>query len=263
MSCETLFAGKLPSKKRIREIYKASYYDSWKGTEQGINQTTKKMKSKTFISYLDLIERYMKLKNKFLLDIGCATGFFIEEANKRGALSFGVELSSYAAKEASKKFPKKIFLGQIENIEFTASKFDAITMIDMIEHSLNPVKTLKKVYKIIKKGGYILLVTPNTKSFWAKLLGKKWTNFKEEHLYYFSSKSLRGLIEKNGFDYIEGFNVNKFLTLDYIYSQLEIYPTPILSILSKVIALLPKKIRVYPFPINTGDYLLLGQKRVG
>lgn len=218
------------------------------------------MKRKTYANIFNLLEKYTTLKNKKLLDVGCATGYLLKEGKARQMDCFGVEISPYASQIAKKSFPKRIFSGTLEKTNYSKNSFDIITMIDLIEHTKSPIETLARVRKILRNGGFLIIVTPNYKSIWARIFGKYWTNFKEEHLYYFCPKSLDYISKKLLFKIIYSTPAKKFLTLDYIYSYLRTYPMPILTAVSTIFLIFPKFIRNYPFPILTDDLMLVLQR---
>ena len=259
-SCGTLFAKNPPKEDRMDEIYSDTYYEGWKGVSNKLSDQTRDMKIYTFSAYLNLLKVNTSIKKTKLLDIGCATGYLLEAAKKEGADCYGVEVSPFGAKESNKKFPGKIFCGTLEGAKYQNNFFDIITMTDLIEHVIDPVSFLKEVFRILKPGGYILIITPNFQSWWSKILGKRWTNFKEEHLFYFSPESLKFLMNKTNFEIISEKAVSKYLNLDYIYSQFTVFPTPGLYHISRTFPLFPKAIRVKNFPIGTGDYLVLAKK---
>lgn len=259
-SCGTLFAKEPPKSERLKEIYNEEYYKAWKGTAKQLTDETRKMKILTFSMYLKLLSNYATLKGKNLLDIGCATGYLLEAAKKMGCNCYGVEISPFGAKESSKIFPGKIYQGTLEKARFKDARFDIITMTDLIEHVVDPVVFMEEAKRILKPNGLILLVTPNFYSWWSKILGKKWTNFKEEHLFYFSPQSLKVLADISGLKIIFEKPVSKFLSLDYIYSQFSAFPTPVLFHISRLFPLFPSAIRSKPFPIGTGDYLQILRK---
>jgi 2-polyprenyl-3-methyl-5-hydroxy-6-metoxy-1,4-benzoquinol methylase len=261
-TCGTGFANKKFTKEDFDRIYAESYYDSWKGTEnklsKDVKNQVKNMKLKTFGNYLNLLKTN-SLKKKKLLDVGCATGYLLEKAKQLGYDPYGVEYSHFAAKEAAKRFPKKIFSGSLEQAKYKSSFFDVVTLIDVIEHVEDPQKQMKEVKRILKPNGHIIVVTPNLESLWSKILKSNWTNLKEEHIFYFTPSSLKFLIKKSGFEILYSSVVTKHLTLNYIYSHFKSYPTPILGTISELFKLLPNKVRNIPFPIKTGDYIIMAR----
>ena len=258
--CGVQFADKFPIEKKIKNIYSKKYYNAWTDKTGEIPKSVEIMKKNTFRRYLNLLSKYISFKGKNLLDIGCATGFFLEEACDLRCRCWGVELNPFGAKESLKKFPKKIFNGILEKSKYQNNFFDVITLVDLIEHTKDPLTVIGEVRRIVKKNGYILIVTPNTGGMWARVLGKKWTNYKEEHLYYFNEKSLKCVLKISGLKFVYGEAVMKTLTLRYICGQLETYKTPVLTTLTRVLKYLPSFILDFTFPMMTGDYLVVAKK---
>ena len=68
---------------------------------------------------------------------------------------YGVEINDSARNIAKKN------IRICKNLEFLKEKdFDVVTMIHVIEHIKEPVSYLKKVIKLIKKKGILIIETP-------------------------------------------------------------------------------------------------------
>jgi len=94
------------------------------------------------------------------LDIGCASGNLIEHAQKMDWECFGVELSVAMRKRAEQRTGRPIFASIAEAKE-TGLRFDSITMFGVIEHTEDPVATMREVSDLLAPGGMISLSTPN------------------------------------------------------------------------------------------------------
>src|SRR3989344_5108414 len=72
------------------------------------------------------LRRIIKIKpSGKLLDVGCAMGFFVELALKRGYDAYGIDPSEYAVREARVLVGnEKIKLGTIDTVQFTPKSFD-------------------------------------------------------------------------------------------------------------------------------------------
>lgn len=116
---------------------------------------------------IDLI-RLRGLKAKRYLDIGCADG---RVAKKIGSILgakeiFGVDISKELVKKAKKEgIRAKVVAVGDEPLPFENSFFDFITMFELIEHLFDPDFALEEINRVLKKGGYLLLSTPNL-SYW-------------------------------------------------------------------------------------------------
>lgn len=162
----------------------------------------KNSKIKDFGKKLSKIESYGK-KGR-ILDVGCATGFFLYVAKERKWKTFGVELSKYSSNYARDEFGLNVFTGELIDEKLPGGHFDVITMWDVIEHIQDPLSNLKEANRILKDNGLIVISTADVNSLNAVLSKEKWSLFAPPmHLYYFSKKTLKQMLEKTGFDTVE------------------------------------------------------------
>ncbi len=152
-----------------------------------------------------------------LLDVGCAGGFLLEEASKRGWQAEGVELSTFASDYARDTLGQKVTTCDLRGAAFPADSFRAIVMDDVIEHFEDPLVEAKEVWRILEPGGLYLLHTPNAGSLWRPLMGKRWIHLKpDEHLFYFNPQTITRLLEKAGFEVVSAKACGKATNLNYI-----------------------------------------------
>lgn len=240
----------------INSYYEEKYCKLW---ELDID-SVKRNKSYTFKKWLDEIERYCA--GGKILDVGCATGFFLEEARNRGWIPYGAELSEYSSKIAKKNFGDKIFTGTLSGANFTANSMDVVTMFDVLEHSPDPVNLLKEAHRVLKHNGLLCIATPNTESFFCKIMGRNWPEFKPEHLFTFGKKNIIFLLSIIGYTLVKFKNTEKYLTFNYIKSYFYVYQA---SIITKVMRLmnriLPYSLRNYSLPIKFGEMFIVAKKK--
>ena len=100
------------------------------------------------------------------------------------------------------------------------NNFSFIHFSHVIEHVPNPAETLKEVYRILAKGGYLAITTPNADGIFAKKYKSKWRAVMPQHLWLFSKKTLSQYMKDIGFNIIKDFswgsipiekNTNKFI----------------------------------------------------
>lgn len=157
-----------------------------------------------------------------LLDVGCAGGFLVEEAIRRGWQAEGVELSEYASDYARNTLGLKVRTGSLREAQFADGRFDALVMDDVIEHLENPVTDVQEVWRILKPGGIFLLHTPNAASPWRHLMGKHWIHLKpDEHLFYFTPDTITLLLESAGFEVLSAQACSKATNANYIVGVIE------------------------------------------
>ena len=159
-----------------------------------------------------------------ILDIGCFTGELIGLLKEKGADVYGVELQEKAVEIANKKLPGRIFKTDIFNNNFPQMKFDVVTLIGVIEHVIDPIKLLRRSVEILNPGGILMLQTPDSNSFVAKLLGKYWPPYAPvEHIHLFSRKSLEKELYELGLVRLSFKSHWKKLPLVYTYNILKTF----------------------------------------
>ncbi len=133
-----------------------------------------------------------------VLDVGCGVGLLLDEARRRGWRTQGVELSDWGVRRA-RHLGLDVFHGVLEEAGFEPGSFDAVFMIDVLEHLADPVRTLAKVSQVLRPGGVLCLVTPDAASAAARLLGRRWWGMLPGHVVLFPHRRLCELLATLGF----------------------------------------------------------------
>jgi len=190
---------------QLQEIYTEEYYDH-DGINNGLeffgydNYVEDEENIKiTFAKRLDTIERYANKGH--LLDVGCATGFFLDLARSRGWRVVGSEVSEFTVRYARHTLGLDVRLGTLRQLGFEDQAFDVVTMWDVIEHVPDPLAELREVRRILRDGGVLSIITPDVGSLVARVLGTRWEEFRRvrEHVYFFSQRTMRETLRKAGF----------------------------------------------------------------
>lgn len=213
--CELLFVFPQPQEKDWRAFYSDSYF------RRG-NKYSPKIKSPLHDPNLqnDLVK--MKLLNKFkssgrLLDVGCAKGGFLKVAHEWGFEVEGVDIAESAAEYVRHNLGFKVANCDLPSAGLQVETFDIITLWDVIEHLRNPNPTLAEAYRLLRPGGLIFLSTGDASSIWARLTGRYWQLLTpSQHLFFYTPKSLRKILELNKFTVKRNIHPGKRATLDFI-----------------------------------------------
>lgn len=104
-----------------------------------------------------------------ILDMGCGTGEFCYILKRNyGVTPVGIDINKKAIELASSSYPdisfKSISVDDIED-----GNYDAVTMIEVIEHLPDPLHTLHMIRQLLKSGGRVVVSTPNKWAFLHKL----------------------------------------------------------------------------------------------
>ncbi len=156
-----------------------------------------------------------------LLDVGAGSGILVEAAIEEGYQATGVEPSAWLQEQAiERSLPvKKGVLADISPTE----KFNVITLIDVIEHVVNPVGLLKEIKARLTPDGCAMIVTPDCQSFFARILRRKWWHYRVAHIGYFNLSTLTAACKESGFEVISHNRPGWFFTMDYLWVRVMQY----------------------------------------
>lgn len=163
---------------------------------------------------LDLIKKLVpEARGKKLLEIGAAKGIFLAKAASQGFEVHGVELNEKLIGNL-KKITDKIYTEDVISLDLPENYFDVIYHRDVMEHIDQPVAFLKKLYRILKPGGILMIDTHNIQSLVNQATKEFHTVvFAFEHPLHWSPASLLFACEQAGFQ-------NKKLYMDHEYQTL-------------------------------------------
>jgi SAM-dependent methyltransferase len=139
-----------------------------------------------------------------ILDVGCGDGFHLgllrQYGNKTWKLE-GVDLDKKAVKAATKA-GLDVHLGRVQDVNLPENSYDMVFMIQTIEHLEDPPQVLKTIFKLLRKGGQLIIVTDNTDSIdfnWFK--NGHWGGYHfPRHFNLFNRNSLTKLALDIGYD---------------------------------------------------------------
>lgn len=133
-----------------------------------------------------------------LLDIGCATGIFLQRAQERGWWLAGVDQSARLAEAARRALPGvPIHAARPEQAPLAPGSFDAVVLWEVLEHNPDPVGLLRPLVPLLRPGGLLCLSTPNLQGWSARLLRARDPMLTPpDHVLYFSPASLERLVRE-------------------------------------------------------------------
>ncbi len=150
---------------------------------------------------IKLIKKYAKSGK--LYDIGVGWGHFLHTAQRMGFETEGVEISELMHHYATEDLKLKVVHDNFYKLDLPQNNWDFATMWDVLEHLDEPKIAVKKAHSIIKPGGYFVLQIPQIDSKVAKKQKEKWSMMSIEHVNYFSRKTIKTLLENNGFEVVK------------------------------------------------------------
>jgi 2-polyprenyl-3-methyl-5-hydroxy-6-metoxy-1,4-benzoquinol methylase len=158
-----------------------------------------------FARFLARLERHRQLPGRRLLDIGCSTGALLTVARQRGWDAGGVEVGRASARYAREALGLPVHHGSLYDFAAPAASYDAVTLVEVIEHLAQPMDALRAVHRLLRPAGLLLVTTPNFDSLFRRLFGARWwvVNCEDEHIVLFNARTLAAMLDRCGFDVVE------------------------------------------------------------
>ena len=144
---------------------------------------------------LDLVTK-VRPGARTLLDIGAGTGLLVVEARARGLDAQGVEPSRWCVEIAATANHVDLMCGTVQDWQAALGRYDVVTLIDVVEHTVDPLGMIREAAALLAPDGALLIVTPDIGSTVARLMGRWWWHHRVAHVCYFKSSSMRRALQE-------------------------------------------------------------------
>jgi 2-polyprenyl-3-methyl-5-hydroxy-6-metoxy-1,4-benzoquinol methylase len=202
--CSFAFLFPMPDEKSVIEQYEEhTYFLAPRYCEIKAYPDYFTNRHKYLMKFLDRVgelQRFLKLLDAKVLDVGCAVGYFVEAAVLAGWDAYGIDVSKLALRYAHPSIRDRLQCVNLYEANFNETKFDVVFFGDTLEHFSDPIRVMEKTRSLLRPGGCLIADVPNFHSLNARFYKEKWVLFDPpQHLLYFSPQSIRKLFEKTGF----------------------------------------------------------------
>lgn len=133
-----------------------------------------------------------------VLDVGCGTGTVLDRLRAEPEWRCdGVDVSEDAVRQASSIAP--VVRADAAELPFDAGEFDAILLLDVLEHTESPLRVLREARRVANGSGVLIVSTPNAGSILRLLLGKRWHGLADPtHVHFFTRFTLQHVLQAGG-----------------------------------------------------------------
>jgi 2-polyprenyl-3-methyl-5-hydroxy-6-metoxy-1,4-benzoquinol methylase len=201
-NCGFVFALPRPTAEELDHFYTSAYFERSQSTPLGYANYRAIAEINARLMWREmkvLLDRY-SARPRRLLDVGCATGGFLAEAQADLWECLGVELSDFAIDVARREFGLQVLKGDVFHTDIRVDSFGLVTMWHVLEHIIDPLSTLVRVRELLAPNGLLFIELPNWASVGRRARGAKWSQLKPpEHINFFTPRSLAAAVHRAGF----------------------------------------------------------------
>lgn len=206
-TCQSGVMAALPTWASLREFYARDY------PQQYHHESVAEARAAMFTSLLHRLRS--SGPSGRLLDVGCGGGHLLAVAAENGWSGIGTDLSHQACHVAH-AFGLPAFQADSAVLPFRDSSFEALSLINVLDHSPKPLETIREAYRVLRPSGRLVIRIPNA-SFhrpWVRFLvslgplvrQRGWDGYPILHLFAFTPTSLRQLVVRAGFRILMVYN---------------------------------------------------------
>ncbi len=194
VNCGFAFADRLPIQEMLDKYYREmSKYDFTESVGKQSQYDIDRLRK-----LIAVILPFMPGSNPRIIDIGCSTGKLLSLLMEKGYNEVvGLDPSPGCAKTAEKIYGIKVLVGSVSNLCDFKKKFDCMILAGVLEHIIDLRGVLLNLFDHLSDSGIICIQVPDASRFYL-WPDAPFQQFSTEHINYFSSISLRGLVESVG-----------------------------------------------------------------
>jgi len=109
---------------------------------------------------LALIQQYVPLQGRTILDVGCGLGLYVQRLNDLSDDVHGVDIDPEKVAQASETLAN-IRQGSAESLPFPDASFDVVFSNEVIEHVQDDQAAIDEAFRVLAPGGYLVVFCPN------------------------------------------------------------------------------------------------------
>jgi 2-polyprenyl-3-methyl-5-hydroxy-6-metoxy-1,4-benzoquinol methylase len=185
-ACQFVFADPVPHRDLL---------DLYRGMEDQPYQQSSVPRRAQMRALLDVLSN-SRPHARTLMDIGAGTGLLVAEARSRGLDAQGIEPSRWCVATAAAMNHVDLLCGTSQEWRHQLGRYDIVTLVDVIEHTTDPLGMLRDAAALLVPGGALLIVTPDIGSVAARLMGRWWWHHRVAHVGYFNRPSMRRALQE-------------------------------------------------------------------
>lgn len=202
--CGNVYLNPRPVTSELATIYPPNYYSY--NYDEAVSPIARRakhllddLKARSWLKHYGGSDSLSSMR---FLDVGCGDGRYLKMFERMGASKenlYGVEMDAEGMQRLREE-GFQTFSGRIEEVanHLPQESFDLIVILQVLEHVENPRETIGRLSRLLCEGGLLIVETPNTESFDARVFRKSyWGGYHfPRHWNLFNADVLRMMAEE-------------------------------------------------------------------
>lgn len=110
---------------------------------------------------LAIIERFVRLEGRRVLDLGCGVGEYVRAFAARGAYALGCDIAVGRLGEARRRGATRVLCAAGEALPFGTGALDVVVLNEVLEHVQDDRAAMREVARTLAPGGIAIVFVPN------------------------------------------------------------------------------------------------------
>jgi SAM-dependent methyltransferase len=219
--CEIGFHPTRPTPETLAQLYSKTYFSGggFEGYPDYVGD--ERVHRRQAAWYLNRLRR-LGLSGGDLLDVGCAAGFFVDEAGRGGWRAAGCDISDYAVGHARTVLKLNVVRSHFHDLDVAPASLDVVTLWSVIAHLPDPRAVEAKLHTMLRRGGHVVIETSDRAALAARLLGARWHLCSPPSVLFFHNRSsLQRLFDPSRWRLVSYRPAVKWISVDHALSRLE------------------------------------------
>jgi 2-polyprenyl-3-methyl-5-hydroxy-6-metoxy-1,4-benzoquinol methylase len=135
-----------------------------------------------------------------LLDFGCGSESFLNQARDRGWQTWGVDFTPDVVEKVRKAGHRGLLVGPDLWEQIPDASVECVRLSHVLEHLYTPRETMAHLWRKMRPGGRLHIATPNSACLTFHVLGPRWFSLDcPRHIVVYTPRAARRLLRDVGF----------------------------------------------------------------